>query len=165
MAQGEALALFDLLGPVTLDAMPGRWRGSGFATGHPLDGWLEAFGWYGKEFGESPDDAQPLLFGRAGGKITAINPATVPIGIVKRLNLKRSRLARGAFRLGKGLVAARRPTARLRMMEYRGVASATIVYDALPILDHLRQVEPGVLLGAMDYRGFDQPFFFVLERE
>ena len=165
MAREEALAFFDLLAPVPLGAMPGRWRGSGLATGHPLDGWLEAFGWYGKEFGASADDAQPLLFGREGGKITAINPATVPIGVVKRLDLKRSRLARSAFHLGKGLVAARRPTARLRMMEHRGVVSVAIVYDALPILDHLRQIEPGVLLGAMDYRGFDAPFFFVLKRE
>jgi hypothetical protein len=39
-----ALALFDSLPAVPLETMLGSWRGSGLATGHPLDGMLETFG-------------------------------------------------------------------------------------------------------------------------
>ena len=40
-----------------------------------------------------------------------------------------------------------------------------MVYDALPVLDHFRRVDEDTLLAAMDARGLDAPFFFVLRRE
>ena len=57
----SALGLFDRLDPVDLEFMLGRWRGSGFHTNHQMDGLLEAFNWYGKEF-VSADCVHPLLF-------------------------------------------------------------------------------------------------------
>jgi hypothetical protein len=51
------------------------------------------------------------------------------------------------------------------MVEYRGVVSGTMVYDALPINDHFRAVDDDTLLGAMDLRGLADPFLFVLRRE
>lgn len=50
------------------------------------------------------------------------------------------------------------------MMDFRGTVGAAMVYDALPIEDHFRWIEPCVLLGLMDARGFE-PFFFMLKRE
>ena len=47
--------------------MLGRWRGSGLPTGSPLDGLLEAYGWYGKEFLDA-ETVHPLLFGDRAGR-------------------------------------------------------------------------------------------------
>ena len=51
------------------------------------------------------------------------------------------------------------------MMEHRGVSTATMIYDALPIHDVFRKVDDDTVLGLMDLRGLPQPFFFVLRRE
>ena len=51
------------------------------------------------------------------------------------------------------------------MLEHRGVVSATMIYDALPICDVFRKVDDDTVLGLMDYRAFDKPFFFVLRRD
>lgn len=56
------------------------------------------------------------------------------------------------------------PTARLRQIEHRGVTSAAIVYDSQPIIDHLRRVDAGRLLGMMDLRS-TPPLFFLLSRD
>ena len=58
-----------------------------------------------------------------------------------------------------------KPKARLRTVEHRGVGSAAMVYDALPVLDHFRRVDADTLLAVMDARGVEQPFFFSLRRE
>lgn len=50
------------------------------------------------------------------------------------------------------------------MMEYRGVVSAAMSYDALPIDDHFRAVDDDTLIGAMDMRGL-ATYMFVLRRE
>ena len=55
--------------------------------------------------------------------------------------------------------------ARLRDLEYRGVVSVAMVYDHLPIIDMFRQVDANTLLGVMDQRGMEQPYFFVLTRD
>jgi hypothetical protein len=40
-----------------------------------------------------------------------------------------------------------------------------MVYDNLPIIDVFRRLDANSLLGLMDARGLDQPFFFTLQRE
>ena len=52
-----------------------------------------------------------------------------------------------------------------RMTEYRGVVSATMIYDSLPINDIFRKVDDDTVLGVMDLRFTPQPFFFILLRE
>ena len=54
--------------------------------------------------------------------------------------------------------------ARLRTVSYRGVATATMVYDRHPILDHFRRLGPDHVLGAMDRKGEDGPLLFFLRR-
>jgi hypothetical protein len=62
-------------------------------------------------------------------------------------------------------MATGRPTARLRLTQYRGVVTATMCYDALPINDVFRKVDDDTLVGVMDLRGMTEPFLFVLRRE
>ena len=59
----------------------------------------------------------------------------------------------------------RRPQARLRVVDHRGVASAAMLYDHLPIVDVFRRLDANTLLGVMDARGIPHPFFFTLRRE
>jgi hypothetical protein len=156
----EILALFDSLPPVGLAEMQGRWRGSGLPSGNKMDGMLERFGWYGKEF-NGPEDVHPLLCRLRGGEIFPVNPALVPIGLVNRHpGLFQGRLPAAAFERVGRLAATRRPTARLRMTEHRGVLTATMIYDALPINDMFRAVDGATRLGLMDLRDKPEPYFF-----
>lgn len=69
------------------------------------------------------------------------------------------------FQLLMPLLSTRKPRARLRMTKYRGKSSATMIYDQLPINDVFRKVDDNTVLGAMDLKGIERPFFFVLRRE
>jgi len=40
-----------------------------------------------------------------------------------------------------------------------------MIYDHLPIMDLFRKVDDNTLLGVMDLKGMQQPFFFVLYRD
>lgn len=158
---GEALAFFDTLPPVRVEEMPGLWKGSGVETGHPWDGMLEEFGWYGKRFDDA-ERAHPLVFGNDKG-LFCVNPSLVPLGLLRRTsNLLRTPPLADTARCSLRLLRTSRPAARLRMVEYRGTVSAAMTYDALPINDHFRKVDADTLIGVMDMRGDSAPFFFVL---
>ncbi|WP_347057478.1 DUF4334 domain-containing protein [Blastococcus sp. HT6-30] len=160
----EALAWFDVLPPVPAEEMLGRWRGSGLPTGSPLDGLLESYGWYGKEFVDA-ETVHPLLFTTRSGP-RAVDPALVPVAVLRdRPGLAHSRAAQVAFRAVRPLLTTSRPRARLRAVEHRGVVTAAMVYDALPIIDVFRRVDSRTVLGLMDLRGLPDPFFFSLRRE
>lgn len=158
----QALAMFDRLDTVPVEAMLGRWRGAELPTGHPLDGMLAAFGGVGKEMRDA-DTVFPLLFER-GGETVAIDPRRLPLRLATRLRVQRSGLARALFHAAMPLLRTAKPTARLRMMECRGRVSAAMLYDALPIRDAFRRVDRDRVLGLMDCRYFVVPFFFALER-
>lgn len=161
----DVLAFFDALPPVQVPEMIGSWRGSGIATGNRLDGLLERFGWHGKRF-EGADRVHPLVFRAGRGGVASINPSTVPLSLVVRYaGLLRNPVAAGLFRLVQPILRTGRPQARLRMTEYRGVVSATMCYDALPVHDVFRKVDEDTVVAVMDMRGLDPPFVFVLHRE
>jgi hypothetical protein len=165
----EALEFFDTLPAVQLPEMRGRWKGSGLPTDHPMDGLLEALRWYGKEFVDD-DHVHPLLFCGRGGRLVVLSPARIPIQLAMRAapgavkQAPRSLLG-WTFPLARPWLATRRFGARLRMTEFRGVSSATMIYDQLPIHDIFRRVDDQTVLGLMDMRGMDQPFFFVLRHD
>jgi hypothetical protein len=142
--------------------MIGLWKGSGFETNHPLDGLLDEYGWYGKQFIDS-ETVHPLLFARKGQAPLALNPKFVPMG-PSPINLKGTKVLPPLFAMIWPLIRTRRPKARLRTTAYRGKLSATMIYDARPINDIFRRVALDIVIGAMDSRAFTQPFFFVLER-
>lgn len=161
--QREALEFFDALPIIPVDALRGRWRGSGLATGHPMDGMLEEYGWYGKEF-TTAEDVHPLLFVDGRGEVAAVESRFLPV----RMMLKppgRSRILRALFSVLRPILRTTEPRARLRMLEHRGKVSATMIYDFLPIHDVFRRVDADTVLGLMDLRGMALPFFFVLRRE
>jgi hypothetical protein len=156
---------YDSLPPVPLSITIGSWRGSEIATGHAFDGLLGPSGWHGKSF-RSGNDVDPLVFRRRDGRLFAGNPAMMPLPLLTRFpRLARHPLSAALFRGLGPLLGTSKPRARLRMTEYRGVVSATMVYDALPIHDVFRLVDQDTMLGAMDIRGYPEPFFFVLRRE
>ena len=159
-----ALAFYDTLEPVGVEEMIGSWRGEGLPTGNPFDGLLERFGWYGKRF-DGPDQAHPLVFNAGAGRTMSLNPAFVPIAALIRYQwLLRAPFVPRLFCVLRPLLATPRPKARLRLTAYRGVVTATMCYDALPIADAFRKVDDDTVVGAMDLRGLEAPFLFVLRR-
>jgi GXWXG protein/Domain of unknown function (DUF4334) len=163
-APADVLALADRLPGVAVEEMTGRWRGAELPTGSPLDGLLTAHRWWGKEVRDA-DTVHPLLFPDRAGRPRPIDPAPAPLGLVRRApGLARSAPARLAFTAVRPLLTTHRPTARLRTVVHRGVPTAALVYDRLPVIDVFRRVTPDLLLGLMDMRGLPGPFAFLLER-
>ena len=141
----------------------GRWCGEELPTGHPMDGTLSESGWYGNQF-DAPDGVHPLLFTDERGTVFAVDPRRVPLSLAGKIPAHWLRPVRNRLRALAPLLRTRKPTARLRDIEYRGVVSAAMVYDHLPIIDHFRRVDDETLLGVMDMRGLSEPYFFVLRR-
>lgn len=54
--------------------------------------------------------------------------------------------------------------ASLRFVRYRGVCTATMVYDKHPIFDHFKRVDERSVLGVMDRKGEAFPLYFWLRR-
>ncbi|MEQ8469009.1 DUF4334 domain-containing protein [Coleofasciculus sp. E1-EBD-02] len=158
-----ALQLFDALEPVDLDFMMGRWQGSGLHTNHPMDGLLETSNWYGKEFID-PETVHPLLFSDGQGKIFKVSPNPVAMDWVLKLPIPKNDFLKPLLMLTNSLLKTEESQARLRMMDYRGKVSATMIYDHLPINDSFRQVDDNTVLGIMDWKNSPKPFFFVLKR-
>lgn len=160
----EALALYDSLSPVPKSFMHGNWKGAGFHTNHPMDGLLETFGWHGKTFIDD-NSVHPLVCRDASGSLFNVDPQRIPMSLATGASLPRSNLMSRLFLGLKVVLQTKQPRARLRMMEYRGKVSATMVYDHLPIHDVFRKVDDDTVLGIMDLRGLENPFFFILRRE
>lgn len=162
----EAFARFDALPPVEIDDLLGSWTGESVPTGHPLDGALEAFHWHGKRF-DSAEEVHPLVFDGLGGGLICLEPRAMGPGLrlSGRVPIPTSPLAGRLFQLLLPLLSTRRSRARLRMTRYRGVVSATMQYDHLPINDVFRKVDDDTVLGVMDLKGMETPFFFLLRRE
>lgn len=166
-----ALALFDAKPAVDPDFMIGTWRGAELPTAHPLDGLLEASGWWGKQFVDA-ESVHPLLFPTTDRTaLWALNPVLAfgGLGVATRIPGVRNRSHRGVITRLERVVGTTSPKARLRTTRYRGVDTATMVYDQLPINDVFRLLDdaPGseTVLGAMDLRGSAVPYFFILRRD
>lgn len=165
MSRTEALSRFDSLPGLKWEELVGRWRGRSLSTGHQLDGLLELLGWYGKEF-ERSGEAHSLLFRVPSGALVSLDPGLMPTTMALRWpGLARSRLVRAAFTAFNPAFSTRRPTARLCMRDFRGQRSAAMEYHAQPITDHFRAADRDRLVGLMERRGMEQPFFFLLERD
>lgn len=161
----EVLGRFRELAPVDRRELVGLWRGSGVPTGHPLDGVLENLGWFGKRF--HPNfRADALLFQIGPGRLVAVEPAHIPMGLALRLgSMGRTRMARHCFAYLQRLLRARGPTATLEMQDFEGINSAAMVYDRQPITDLFRRIDDVRLLGMMSYQHDPRPYFFTLVRQ
>ncbi len=174
----KALQLFDSLDPVNLGFMQGRWQGSGLHTAHPMDGLLEASNWYGKEFVDpetvhpllfldgcvDPETVHPLLFLDGQGEIIKVEPKPMAMKWALKIPVTKNEWMKPLLGLTNSLLKTEQSQARLRMMDYRGKVSATMIYDYLPINDVFRKVDDNTVLGLMDFKESPQPFFFVLRR-
>lgn len=159
----QALELFDRLAAVDLEFMIGRWQGRGLPTNHPMDGWLEALNWYGKEFIDT-EQVHPLLFRSVQNSIIKVAPQASLMLWALRLPVLKQPFFKLALALGTRLLKTDRSQARLRMMAHRGALTATMIYDYLPINDYFRRVDSQTVLGVMDFKPISQPFFFLLRR-
>ena len=159
-----ALRYFDGLPPVQAGEMLGTWEGEEVASGHPLDGALAAYGWRGKRFDDA-EHVHPLLFGNAG-HTWAVRPRWVFPGVplVMRWPALKHPAAAALARMLLPLLATRRSRARLRTVRFRGGTTAAMVYDEVPILDVFRRIDEETVLGVMDLKGMERPYFFVLRR-
>lgn len=160
----NALQIFDTLEPVQLALMWGRWRGFGLHTNHPMDGLLETSNWYGKEFIDS-ETVHPLLFLNSQGKVFKVAPNPTAMKWLANSSLLKNEALKPILTLTNQLMKTENSQARLRMMEYRGKVSATMIYDYLPINDSFRKIDENTMLGIMDYKNFSEPFFFILKRD
>ena len=162
MTVADASALFATLAPLDVSEISGDWQGRGIATGHPLDTLLAVSGWVGKRF-ETPDHVHPLIHRSIAGHIS-VNPGMLPMGLMRRLNMGAWPLIGTVFYVVAPLLRTAKPRARVRMVAYQGVTSAAMVYDQKAIIDHFRRIDATRLMGLMDLRGDDAPFFFLLEK-
>lgn len=160
----EALKLFDQLETVNLEFMMGQWQGYGLHTDHPMDGLLEAFDWYGKQFVDA-DQVHPLLFLDRRNNIFKVTPNPTLINLAIPLNFPNNKAMQLLFNLSHRLMKTEKSKARLRMMEYRNQVSATMIYDYLPIHDTFRKVDENTVFGLMDFKSVKPPFFFALKRD
>lgn len=65
---------------------------------------------------------------------------------------------------GRRVASSAMGKARLRLVSYRGVSTATMLYDRHPILDHFRRIDDDVVMGIMDRKGDARPLCFWLRR-
>lgn len=157
----DAISIFSRLEPVTVEFMLGQWRGFEIITGHPIEGLLESSGWYGKLF-ENQENAHPLLMHTLNKKrLFAINPRYIPLGI----NFPKKNILKFFIAILKPILKTKKSKARIRMIEYRGKVTGTMVYDEKGIFDHFAKINENTMLGAMDLKGAANPYFFVLERD
>lgn len=144
--------------------MIGLLTGRGMPSGHPLDGVLENFGWFGKRF-SAQMRADALLFRGGEKRLVAIDPAWIPLRLVLRFHklgrtLAASNLASYLLRR----LRAKGPVASLKALSFHEVTSAAMTYDMQPIVDYFRKVDDNCVMGAMVIEGDDRIYFFELMR-
>lgn len=161
VSQAEALEFFDQLEQTDVNFMVGLWKGKEMKTNHPLDGILEASGWFGKRIIDA-GTVDPLVFPKDERHLYRINPGLLPLSVpfsfIPRILVRQLAPKVAPF------LKTKKSRARIRNIVYRGVASAAMVYDQLPIIDVFRRVDDRTVVGMMDMKGQRQPYFFVLER-
>ncbi|TCU31246.1 uncharacterized protein DUF4334 [Rhizobium azibense] len=162
--QKEMASWLQSLEPVQPRHMIGLWKGVGIPSGHPLDGVLENLHWFGKRF-YADMRADALLFQRRSGRLVAIDPSYIPIGLaIKAAPLGRTALARILFLHLQESLRAKDTTASITLRTLVQVESAAMIYDKQPIVDHFRLAGHGDLVGMMCVREDPRRYFFRLRR-
>jgi len=162
MTQEVAFSFFDELEPVELAMMQGLWKGKELRAGHPMEGLLGACRWYGKKFNNA-ETVYPLVFETGAHKLYCGNPGLLP------LNAPYEKIPKNIisilFSIVHPFISTKKSKARLRMVEYRGKVSASMLYDQLAIIDVFRKVDDNTVMGVMDYKESpsSKSYFFVLE--
>lgn len=151
----EAFDIFDSLPLVKPSELIGLWKGVSFPIGDPMDQSLERSGWFGKEFIDE-NNVHPLVFNSTnGGRFAADPEKSMMLALVGQDVYIPDKQPE---------VETDQCKARLRVVEYRGVATASMVYNNLPIIDSFRKVDNNTVLGSMENPQMPAPYFFVLRR-
>ncbi|AJD45727.1 DUF4334 domain-containing protein [Rhizobium sp. SEMIA 4085] len=162
--QQEMTSWLRSLDPVQPKDMIGLWKGVGLPSGHPLDGVLENLHWFGKRF-HADMRADALLFQRRPGRLVAIDPAYIPIGLaIKAAPLGRTAVARKLFLHLQQALRAKGTTASISLQTLEQVESAALIYDKQPIVDHFRLVSHDEVVGMMCVRDDPCRYFFRLRK-
>jgi hypothetical protein len=157
----ELLKIYDSLPPVTTEFMMGRWKGFEITTGHSMDGLLVPSGWYGKIF-LNKEEVHPLVFfGNGKKELYAVNPKNIPLN----MTFPKSSILGTFMKLVRPFIQTKKSKARLRMVEHRGKITATMLYDDKAIYDHFAKIDDNTVLGCMDLKGLEEPYFWVMERD
>lgn len=158
-----AFDLFDSLLAPQVEDLYGLWKGSDIKTGHPLEGYLTAAGWYGKFF-KSNESVFPLIMKRGNGKLYALNPKLLPLSLpFQKLPLQ---VIRFLGKLAPLILRTKKSSARLRQVQYRDSLCPAMIYNDKAIIDIFKQYDRNTLVCLMDTQCFNtkQPYFFLLER-
>lgn len=157
----DIFTIYENLEPATLAFMKGRWKGFEIETGNKLEGLLTLTGWYGKLF-ISPEEVHPLLFyTKRKTALYAVNPNLIPLS----MEFPKFKVLSTIMALAKPFLQTKKSMARMRMIEYRGKITGTMVYDKKAIMDHFAKIDDNTMLGMMDLKGDSSPYVFVLERD
>lgn len=157
----EALNAFDSLPPVSSEFMHGRWKGFEIETGHPMDGLLVPSGWYGKLFINNEEVHPLVFFGDDKTELYSVNPRFMPLNI----KLPKDESLGTLMNMARIVLETKESKARLRNLEYRGKVAATMIYDEIPVMDTFVKIDDSRVLGVMDLKGQDLPYFFGLKRD
>lgn len=160
----EALAIFESLPDIPCSFMLGRWRGAGFHTNHQMDGLLETFHWYGKDFVDT-ETVHPLVMGLKAEALYNLDPGRIPFLFGLKLRFLHTPAIARLMQFLRFLVSTNKPKARLRAVTWHGGTTAAMVYDDKPIIDLFKKIDEDTVLGLMDMRGLSRPFYFVLHRD
>ncbi|RPE28086.1 GXWXG protein [Acinetobacter sp. BIGb0102] len=157
----EMIEFYDQLGEVDCPFMYGRWKGFEVVTGHPMNGLLEQANWYGKLFIDQETVYPLVLLNSKKTALFFLDPKWLPLNLDFSLLKNNSKYLAGGLKLLK----TKDSKARLRMTEFRGKISATMIYDEKPIHDVFRKIDENTVLGWMDLKQQAQPYFFILQRD
>lgn len=158
----QVFAIFDDIGSVDVAEISGSWSGAEVNTRHEMQGLLEAIDWVGKVF-EDDGNAHPLVLGRK--KRFAIKPFRPLLRLALAVPLFRKPFMAPINSLIARCIQTKKTQATLRMINFRGVVSAAMVYDDVPITDFLRKIDDDHLLGIMEFKWVDEPYAFLLKRD
>lgn len=161
MNSQEMVGFFDHLDEIDCEFMHGQWKGLEVFTDHPMNGVLDHANWYGKLFVDNETVFPLVLFNPKRTALFSIDPKWLPLSLDFNLLKRNSPYLVGALRLLK----TDKSKARLRMTEFRGKSSATMIYDEKPIHDVFRRIDQDTVLGWMDLKDQSQPYFFILIRD
>ena len=105
------------------------------------------------------------MFRSGERRLVAIDPKRIPLRLALRFHrLGKARAARNLFSYLQRRLRANGPVASVQVLSFDGLASAAMVYDALPIVDHFRRIDGKHVMGTMVISGDDRLYFFELER-
>ena len=156
VTQADLAVAFDTLSPASIDMLIGTWKVDPSYAESPGGKMLIESGWWGARFVDA-ETVQPLLYPRPDGN--GVFAADLQSVLAVLSTGERDISAR------RNEIETSTPIGRLRMVEYRDVLTATLVYDQVPVLDYLRAIDSDTIVAAVEHRGrVTQPDYALLRR-